>query len=227
MSSFEIALSTWLSVLSSHGCEISHFMNPGASPRRVAAIESAIGYEFTNDLKELYMWADGERDYRRDSIRRLVHYPDGGADVVYGLDPSPGKYLCPLFGNYTFDALTESLDSYLGWLDILDDIDEEYNRDSVTVRRGHAVYKQYFRKGWFPISNNSTGNSYAIDFDPPEGGSYGQVIMIGPDEDRRVIASSITELLNLASSCESLKIELSRDGRQSDPIFMNFDMECW
>jgi cell wall assembly regulator SMI1 len=229
MSNFEVALSAWLSVLSSHGCEISHFMNPGASEKRIAAIETAIGYKFTEDLKELYRWADGQRDYIRDANRRIVHYADGGADAVYDIDPTPGKYLCPLFGNYSFDSLIASLDSYLGWIDIVDELDDsEHNRESVTVRKGHTVHRQYFRKGWFPISNNSGGDSYAVDFDPPEGGTYGQVIIIGPNEDeRRVLASSITELLTLASSCRTLELELYGNRAQPIPVITSFEMECW
>lgn len=229
MSGFEIAMSAWLSVLSSYGCELSHFMNPGASANKIAQIEASIGYEFTDDLKHLYQWADGQEEYMDKEKMRIVHYDDGGADAVYDVDPSPGKHFCNLFGHYFFDSLQTSLVSYQQWLEILDDLaDDEYNRESVTVRAGHAVHRQYFRKGWFPISNNSGGDSIAIDLDPPKGGIYGQVIIIGPNEsERRVVASSITELLALAASCGVLKPQFMKNRIQPVPIFMNFDIECW
>lgn len=229
MSSIEIALSTWLGVLSSYGCELSHFMNPGASALKIAEVESEIGYEFTDDLKFLFLWADGQEEYINRDKMRIVHYDDGGADAVYDIDPSPGRYFCPLFGHYFFDSLDTSLASYQQWLGILADLDDdEHNRNLVTVRAGHSVHRQYFRKGWFPISNNSGGDSFAIDFDPPKNGIYGQIIVIGPNEDeRRVVASSITELLTLAGNCGSLQPEFTKNGRQSSPLFMNYDMECW
>lgn len=229
MNGFELAMSAWLGVLSSYGCELSHFMNPGTSAIKIAEIESEIGYEFTDDLKQLYLWADGQETYITSEKMRIIHYDDGGADAIYDIDPSPGKYFCPLFGHYFFDSLDVSLASYREWLKILDNFDDdEHNRGMVTVRAGHAIHRQYFKKGWFPISNNSGGDSFAIDFDPPETGIYGQVIVIGPNEDeRRVVASSITELLNLAASCGSLKPEFMKNGRHSKPMFMGYDMECW
>jgi len=204
-------------------------MNPGASERRISAIEAAIGHEFTEDLKELYLWADGQKDYIGNAKLHIHHYADGGAEAVHNIDPSPGLYLCPLFGNYSFDNLTTSLDNYIRLLDAIDRHDQrEYNREIVTVRKGHPVRKQFFKQGWFPISNNSSGDFYAIDFDPPDGGTYGQVIVIGANEDeRRVLASSVTELLTLASSCESLDLELTGSRSQPDPVITSFDMECW
>ena len=228
MSNFEIAMSAWLGVLSSYGCELSHFMNPGASANRIAEIEASIGYEFTDDLKQLYLWADGQEKYMNKDKMTIVHYDDGGADAVYDVDPSPGKFLCPLFGHYFFDNLNDSLVSYQRWLRGIAKISDEHNRALVTVRAGHAIHRQYFRKGWFPISNNSGGDSLAIDFDPPKDGTYGQVIIIGPNEDeRRVVASSITELLTMAASCSSLQTEFMKTRSQPIPIFMDFDMECW
>ncbi len=222
-------MAAWLKVLSSHGCEISYFLNPGASIDDIKAVESSIGYEFTDDLKALYSWADGQQEYFADADRRIVHYEDGGADMIYDLDPSPGQYLCPLLGHYFFDSLALSIKSYAGWLQIADELtEEELNHSFITVRPGHAVDRAYFKKGWLPISSDGGGNSFAVDFDPPEGGTYGQIIVMGPDEDeRRVIASSITELLIRASTCDSLNPEYSNNGRGTADIFMSFDMECW
>ncbi len=51
-----------------------------------------------------------------------------------------------------------------------------------------------------PFSLDGGGNSYAIDLSPAPGGEYGQVILIGSDEDeRRVLASSLAELLARAT----------------------------
>ena len=228
MSGFEAAMTAWLGVLSAHGCEISHFMNLGASETKISEIEQSIGFSFTEDLKELYLWADGQKDYIGSSAKKIVHYADGGADVVYDIDPSPGKYFCPLFGHYSFDSLDVSLRSYLQWVDIVSTSSHDELIDNITIRSNHAVDKIYFKKGWFPISNNSAGDSFAVDFAPPEGGTYGQIIVVGPNEDeRRVVARSITELLELASTCNLLKTEFMKNGRHSAPMFMDYDMECW
>lgn len=103
MNTINLMLAAWLEVLSSHGCEISHFMNQG-SEAKIAEIEESIGYKFTDDLKSLYHWADDPQEQRSREKMRIVHYDDGGADAVYDVDPSPGKYFCPLFGNYMMEC---------------------------------------------------------------------------------------------------------------------------
>lgn len=227
MSEFEVAMNAWLGVLSEHGCEISHFMNDGASENTISEVEASIGFAFTKDLRELYSWADGQVDYIGSAKKEIVHYEDGGADVVYDIDPSPGKYLCPLFGRFSFDSLEESLGSYSRWMEIVNTSSASELLDNITVREGHAVDKIYYKRGWFPISNNSAGDSLAVDFDPPKGGTYGQIIVIGPNEDeRRVVSTSITELLIRATTCDSLNPEYVTLARNTPPVLMDYEIEC-
>jgi len=59
----------------------------------------------------------------------------------------------------------------------------------------------YTSADWIPFATDGGGNSLAVDLAPEPGGSAGQVIVIGSDEDaRRVIAPSVVALLRLCAS---------------------------
>jgi len=48
------------------------------------------------------------------------------------------------------------------------------------------------RAPWWPLAEDGGGNHLMVDLDPPPGGTVGQVLVAGPDEDeRRVLAPGV------------------------------------
>lgn len=55
----------------------------------------------------------------------------------------------------------------------------------------------YTHAAWWPFAEDGGGNHLMVDLDPPAGGTLGQVIVAGPDEDeRRVLAPGLGAYLD-------------------------------
>ena len=117
-----------------------------------------------------------------------------------------GGWAGSLFGEgWTFSSLEELAAQYRSWADIrahytprqlADDFDS-----AVAVRGDDPVKPVYTCAAWIPFATDGGGNSLAVDLAPEPGGSTGQVIVIGSDEDiRRVVAPSVLALLRLCAS---------------------------
>jgi cell wall assembly regulator SMI1 len=198
---FTQALAAWLAFLASLGVDMQ--LNPPASEERIAAAESEIGFRLPDDLRALYGVADGQRE---------------PSEIVPGAGFSATGFF---FGRYAFASLEEALTEYRAWREIHDEAGEAFasTYDWTRARAGDAVHPDYWRPGWFPFATDGGGNSYAVDLSPPPGGTYGQVIVIGRDEDeRRVLAPGLTEFLRQTAQRAPQVAE--RDGR-----FVSFDME--
>ena len=188
MADLQKSFARWLARLTSLGIDPSTYLNAPADDGMIAQAEVAIGYKFSEDLRRLYRIADGQHR-------------------VQALDPAPADapLLLPLFGGYEFMPLDRAVDDYRAWVDALAEIGEAAAsanpHEFVTRRDGDPVAAEYWRAGWFPFARDGGGNAYAADFSPLDGGTYGQVILIGPDEDeRRVLAPSVEALLKTAIS---------------------------
>lgn len=204
---FDEAFDAWLDRHASNGSAAAFFLNAPATEAAIDAAEARIGLPFPADLRKLWRRADGQRD-------------------IFGIpDPTPGRILCPLFGQYSFLSVQGALNVYQGWLDIWDgggpDFDEAFNGEAHIQRRGNdPVHREYWRPGWLPFSDDN-GNACAVDLSPAPGGTVGQVIVIGSDEDlRRVLAPSIAAFLTDAVA----RLPVFRRSIGRDPI-MYFDME--
>lgn len=176
MTDFEGAWRAWTSYHRSNGFEIERFLNGPADPAALDGLERAIGFRLPDDLRALWSTADGQMD------------------VFEIEDPAPGTVLSPVFGSYYLISAEQALEQYR----LLRDIAEEYpDRDAyITVRGDDPVHCRSWHPGWLPISEDGGGNCYAVDLSPAEGGTYGQVILFGRNEDeRRVLAPSITAWL--------------------------------
>lgn len=179
---FEGALLAWLAFLSSLDVDMRAHLNPPAIEARIAAAEAEIGYRFPDDLRALYLFADGQRPM--EEVQRL----------------HPGAKTMFFFGAREFSSLADALASYRTWREIYDeagaDFHAQYSAGVITARAGDPVRAEYWQPGWFPFSRDGAGNFYAVDLSPAPGGTYGQVIIIGRDEDeRRVLAPSLTAFL--------------------------------
>lgn len=196
--SFDSAFLAWLAYLTTLGIDARATLNPPATEAQIAAAEARIGYRLPDDLRALYRIGNGQQD------------PD--AYVAR----HPGAIVAFLFGN-DFISLERALSEYQTWQEIYDEMGPQ--ADTVTVRAGDPVHRYYWHPGWFPFASDWGGNSYAVDLSPAPGGTYGQVIVIGRDEDeRRVIASSITAFL--ADAAVRRPPITQRDGP-----WIDFDME--
>jgi cell wall assembly regulator SMI1 len=110
-----------------------------------------------------------------------------------------------LFGGYEFVPLAKALRDYRVWEGVLEDWSAGDDPNAfITLRAGDPpVAREYWRRGWFPFAIDGGGNAYAVDLSPVEGGTWGQIIVIGGDEDeRRVLAPGLTAFLLAAAQCE-------------------------
>jgi cell wall assembly regulator SMI1 len=198
---FAEALAAWLAFLASLGIDMQ--LNPPASAQQIAAAESEIGFRLPDDLRALYGVADGQRE---------------PFETVPGTGFTATGFF---FGRYAFASLEEALTEYRSWREIHEEAGADFaaTYDWTRARAGDPVHPDYWRPGWFPFATDGGGNAYAVDLSPPPGGTYGQVIVIGRDEDeRRVLAPSLTEFLRRTAQTAP-RID-GRDGR-----FVSFDME--
>ena len=177
----EAALLPWLAYLSSLGVDMRAEFNPPATEVQIAAAEAEIGFALPEDLRALYRVADGQREI------------DGHARRTEAF----------LFGHYAFEPLQRALVDYRAWKSVRDDAGADFaaTYDWTTARQGDPVYPDYWRPGWFPFATDGSGNAYAVDLSPAPGGTYGQIILIGRDEDeRRVLAPSLAGFLQQAAA---------------------------
>jgi cell wall assembly regulator SMI1 len=165
-------------------------VRPPASARQVAEAEEAIGRPLPRDLAALYQLSDGQVDWIE-----LAAAP--GPNVTR----RQGQWVGSLFGaGWTFNRLDRLRSEYRAWAQLRahytpDELADEFD-GAVAVRGGDPVKPRYTCAGWIPFATDGGGNSLAADLAPEPGGTVGQVIVTGPDEDlRRVLAPSVRGLL--------------------------------
>ena len=195
----------WLAFLASLGFRADAHLHPPASLEALAAAEKEIGFALPEDLRALYLKANGQKD---------------PFEIE---DPRPGTLVMPFFGGYDFVPLDRALSEYRNWKGVFEERGDDFN-DLITVRAGDPVHREYWRPGWFPFAVDGGGNAYAVDLSPAPGGAYGQVILIGPDEDeRRVLAPSLGEFLQKAALLRDPRIE--RASAEDNSPWASFDAE--
>ena len=177
----------WIDLLEAHGFAVRAVLAPGASEAELAALEVATGLELTAEIRALYRLNKGQRE--RPSLGLIR---EGRAD------PWPPN-AAPPFGFYEFLGTHAAATAWQGWQDIAVDQGPDGMADfaaHATVSEPDKVKQQYWMPGWLPFSRDGGGNSFAFGFDPEPGGTVGQIIIIGSDEDhRQVFAPSIGAFL--------------------------------
>ncbi len=78
---FQSAFETWLAFLRGLGFAAEVHFHPPATEAAIAAAEAEIGFRLPDDLRALYLRADGQTDI---------------GDIA---DPAPGTIVTPLFGD--------------------------------------------------------------------------------------------------------------------------------
>lgn len=178
MSTLEIAFASWLSFLFDLRVDDSITLNPPATEEEIHRLETVIGQELPDELRQLYLIANGQRD-------------------PYLVTPKPEEYSASLFLYYEFLPIEGVIAQYQSWQNIIEDIGEDGN-EFIFAAEGHPVDPVYWSASWIPVAGGGA-NGYAIDLSPPRGGNIGQVINFGADDDARiVIASSLSEFFQMA-----------------------------
>lgn len=190
---FEATLETYLKRFDERKIRIREQLNPPASEEAISAYETEIGQELPADVKSLYRIADGQISPFHEATPRADGTRKFGYPVQLGVD----DYVGNLFGTYEFLSLSEARRE---WLFVIENWDPEsmsLENDSMTdIWEGDPIQPYNYRPEWIPLAKDGGGNSLSIDMAPAEGGTVGQIIAIGPDEDYyRVIAPSLTALL--------------------------------
>jgi cell wall assembly regulator SMI1 len=76
-----------------------------------------------------------------------------------------------------------------------EDPDSDYH-EVITSLDPDAVSALYWKSGWVPFTLDGGGNGFAVDMAPEPGGTAGQVINVGSDEDyRTVLGVSVADFL--------------------------------
>jgi len=184
------AWSALLDALTRTGYATAQMLRPGADPDRIAAVHKQIGRALPADLAGLYQLSDGQVDWYD-----LTHGPH--AEVVR----EQGNWVCALFGDgWNFDPLERVAQGWTAWQEIREsytaqELAEDFDR-AVEVRGDDPVLGVYTCADWIGFATDGGGNQLAVDLAPRPGGTVGQVIVIGSDEDlRRVIAPGLVPLL--------------------------------
>jgi cell wall assembly regulator SMI1 len=179
-----------LSAAGQAGYAVSELVHPPADAGQVAAAEEAIGRRLPPDLAALYQLSDGQVEW---------------SELVIDGARERGRWVGSLFGEgWTFSPLDRLQTDYRGWAELRAsytpaELAEQFD-DVIEVRGNDPVKPVYTCADWIPFATDGGGNSLAADLAPEPGGSTGQVIVIGPDEDlRRVLAPSVLALLRLCA----------------------------
>lgn len=177
----EAHFAAWIGALEGKGIAAGSLLRPGAGAEAIVALEKLIGARLPAEVHTLYQLADGQLD-------------------VFKVSAIPrGRMLAPLFGGYEFDTLERVAQEWTSWREIRQQSSAEELDDfdlNVEVRAGHPVKKHYTHPLWIPFATDGGGNSLAFDLDPAAGGTRGQIIVIGSDDDeRRVLAPGIAAFL--------------------------------
>lgn len=195
----EAAWSGLLDALRRAGYAADEMVRPGASEAAIEAAEAAIGRRLPGELRALYAISDGQVDWYA-----LAHGPGSTPDR------ERGRWVGSVFGaGWTFAPLTGLVQDWAGWQEVRDGSTPEQLRDDfddvIEVRGADPVLSVYTCADWIAFAVDGGGNALAVDLAPTAGGTPGQVIVIGPDEDlRRVVAPGVVALLQ---RCRDLLLE--------------------
>lgn len=145
-------------------------LNQPATNDDFTTFRAATGYEFPDDLRQIYRINNGA----------------SSVDVRYGA------------GNFNF-AFSHKFLPLNEIIDLWNSLSTADNESLVgSSFPAGAVKTMYTNQRWIPILDDSGGNNIAVDLDPDVNGTVGQVINFGRDEmSKFVIAPSFEDFLKL------------------------------
>jgi cell wall assembly regulator SMI1 len=204
------AWAAWIATLEAKGVAARAGLRAGASLDQIEAVEAIVGARLPQDVHDVYLLADGQID-----IFKVTDIPHG-------------KWIAPIFGSFEFNSLERVSMEWSSWNEIRKQSTEEELDDfhsQIDVQPGHSVKKLYTHDLWIPFATDGGGNSLAFDLDPPPGGTRGQIIVIGSDEDtRRVLAPGLTAFLTSITQLLQIgRLSIAPPG-DDEPVVV-FDIE--
>ena len=178
---------TWLDLVEGEGFAVRAILHPPATNAALDILETVTGQRLTDEIRAFYRLNNGQRG--RPSLGR----------VRDGLEEAWPPHAAPVFGFYEFLSTDEAAHAWSLWQSVADDQGPDGMADMaepVTVDEPDKVKREYWIPGWLPFAKDGGGNAFAFDLAPEPGGTVGQIIIIGSDEDhRRVFAPSISDFL--------------------------------
>ena len=146
-------------------------LNDGASQSDLDNLESSIGLELPQSVKDFYRVHNGQEPYWQNQ------------------QLSPG-----MFFNWVFLPIEAIAQNWQTWHE-LQYMNQDIADDMSSYPEGH-IKNLYTNDGWIPLIDDFGGNHVGIDLDPDINGVSGQLIIFGADEnEKRLIASSFTKFL--------------------------------
>lgn len=178
----------WTAVLRGHGWGIDAVLREPADPAALTEAVRAVGMPLPRQVVGLLLLADGQHELRT----------AGGRSAEPVTNVFPGA---------EFLSVERAVRVWEGWRDIRAQYGPEGLArnfdDMITVRHGDAVHAVYTRAAWWPFAEDGGGNALWVDTDPPPGGTVGQVLVAGPDEDeRRVLAPDLATYLERLAAAQ-------------------------
>lgn len=172
------------------GRGVSPHLNPPATPAELAATEQKLGLSFPDNLRELYLRANGS---------------EGG--LLLGM---------PLYTLAQLEAAYANWEDLIYGSGMLEESEDE---DLYSSCPPETVQLRYWVRGWIPLCGDGNGNHIACDLAPAEAGVAGQLINMGADEDDHIqLARSFGELFKLSiQKLESGELKIDADGHWTTP----------
>jgi len=134
-------------------------LQEGATSQEIEEFSREIGFAIPEDVREWFMWKNGQ-----------VHQP----------------HLSILFG-FDLLSLSDSLREWRFWQTV-SDMNAEF-AESCRSFPEDAILPAYTTPGWIPIAKTSRPADYlGIDMNPGPGGTVGQVINFGRNEEKKCVA---------------------------------------
>jgi len=136
--------------------QISDSFNPPATVEEIDSIEQLVGVKLPAQLRELYLYANGQSN-------------EAQTGLWYGL---------PMLSTSEIER------EWKAWYELF----TEEGMQEFIYSDEHSSYKEgyikpmYMNPKWVPLSNDSGGNHFGIDYDPGPKGTKGQIINFGRDE---------------------------------------------
>ena len=185
MDALSSALAAWIAFHASLGVDLDALLLPGAAEVEIVAVEDAIGHRLPDDLRALYGRANGQLD----PWASPPPDPSGG----------DGERVASMFGHFRFLPLDEALAAYRDQVAMHGDHPPDADFEPWSYRPEDPIDPVDWQPTWFTFAAAGAGNGYAVDLAPPRGGTVGQIVQVGPDFERVLIAESLTALLDGAA----------------------------
>lgn len=162
---------------------------PGVADAELNDLESALGHELPEDVKQFYKLING----------------DNPNEASSGIFPSVDDYDQMAFGPLAISQLQRE------W-EIQNELLEGGDFEGCEPEEcDPEIRNESWNAGWIPLAGNGGGDLYCIDMVPAEGGNVGQIISHNHETfNHKVVAKSFGEFLeSLANRLESGELTFS------------------